>query len=282
MRVTLFIPCFIDSLYPKVAMSIVQILERLGHEVDYPDGQTCCGQPPFNSGYWDDSGAAPVLYSVVADRAPRKLASIPMPKPISASFVRGRSQLVVMANEPSQDQVISLWDLTDPAHPRHVASRRYAGFGDGSAATADGTAIAYWTTEGVRLWRPESGADTLLLPEASRHVLGGSAEIQGAAFSPDGSVLALSTAERVELWSAPSTGQAALLAVVRGHFDGTGIGRGRPILAAGDGAYVNLWDLDRTITTLRNPVREACHLVGGLTEAEWPRYIKDLTYTPAC
>ena len=55
MRVTLFIPCFIDSLYPKVAMSIVQILERLGHEVDYPDGQTCCGQPPFNSGYWDEA-----------------------------------------------------------------------------------------------------------------------------------------------------------------------------------------------------------------------------------
>ena len=55
MRVTLFIPCFIDSLYPKVAMSIVQILERLGHEVDYPEGQTCCGQPPFNSGYWDEA-----------------------------------------------------------------------------------------------------------------------------------------------------------------------------------------------------------------------------------
>jgi L-lactate dehydrogenase complex protein LldE len=42
MRVTLFIPCFIDSLYPKVAMSIVRILERLGHEVEYPEGQTCC------------------------------------------------------------------------------------------------------------------------------------------------------------------------------------------------------------------------------------------------
>ena len=55
MRVTLFIPCFIDSLYPRVAMSIVQILERLGHEVDYPEGQTCCGQPPFNSGYWDEA-----------------------------------------------------------------------------------------------------------------------------------------------------------------------------------------------------------------------------------
>src|SRR5260221_13263254 len=55
MRVTVFIPCFIDSLDPKVAMSIVQILERLGHEIDYPEGQTCCGQPPFNSGYWDEA-----------------------------------------------------------------------------------------------------------------------------------------------------------------------------------------------------------------------------------
>jgi L-lactate dehydrogenase complex protein LldE len=55
MRVTLFIPCFIDSLYPQVGMAIVKILERLGHEVDYPEAQICCGQPPFNSGYWDEA-----------------------------------------------------------------------------------------------------------------------------------------------------------------------------------------------------------------------------------
>ena len=60
MRVTLFIPCFIDSLYPHVAVAIVKILERLGHEVDYPEGQTCCGQPPFNSGYWDEARAVAV------------------------------------------------------------------------------------------------------------------------------------------------------------------------------------------------------------------------------
>ena len=36
-------------------MAIVKILERLGHEVDYPEAQTCCGQPPFNSGYWDEA-----------------------------------------------------------------------------------------------------------------------------------------------------------------------------------------------------------------------------------
>ncbi len=57
MRVTLFIPCFIDSLYPQVGVAMVKILERLGHEVDYPEAQTCCGQPPFNSGYWDEARA---------------------------------------------------------------------------------------------------------------------------------------------------------------------------------------------------------------------------------
>ncbi len=55
MRVTIFIPCFIDSLYPHVGVAIVKVLERLGHEVLYPEGQTCCGQPPFNSGYWDEA-----------------------------------------------------------------------------------------------------------------------------------------------------------------------------------------------------------------------------------
>ncbi|MEK0445479.1 MAG: hypothetical protein RLZZ399_800 [Verrucomicrobiota bacterium] len=57
MRISLFIPCFIDSLYPNVGMSMVRILERLGHTVEVPEGQTCCGQPPFNSGYWDEARA---------------------------------------------------------------------------------------------------------------------------------------------------------------------------------------------------------------------------------
>ncbi len=55
MRVSLFIPCFVGQLYPAAAVAMVRVLERLGHEVDYPDGQTCCGQPAFNSGYWDEA-----------------------------------------------------------------------------------------------------------------------------------------------------------------------------------------------------------------------------------
>jgi L-lactate dehydrogenase complex protein LldE len=40
---------------PRVGISIVQILERLGHTVDYPEELTCCGQPAFNSGYWNET-----------------------------------------------------------------------------------------------------------------------------------------------------------------------------------------------------------------------------------
>jgi len=56
-KITLFIPCFVDQFYPQVGMSIVQVLERLGHTVDYPEAQTCCGQPAFNAGYWDEARA---------------------------------------------------------------------------------------------------------------------------------------------------------------------------------------------------------------------------------
>jgi L-lactate dehydrogenase complex protein LldE len=56
-KVSLFIPCFIDQFYPQVGVSMAKVLERLGCEVDYPPGQTCCGQPPFNSGYWDEARA---------------------------------------------------------------------------------------------------------------------------------------------------------------------------------------------------------------------------------
>jgi L-lactate dehydrogenase complex protein LldE len=55
MTITLFIPCFVDLMYPKVGISMVQILERLGHKINYPEELVCCGQPAFNSGYWDES-----------------------------------------------------------------------------------------------------------------------------------------------------------------------------------------------------------------------------------
>jgi len=55
MRVSLFVPCFVDAIYPNAAMAAARIIERLGHEVDYPEKQTCCGQPPFNTGMWEEA-----------------------------------------------------------------------------------------------------------------------------------------------------------------------------------------------------------------------------------
>lgn len=55
MKIDLFIPCFIDQLYPKTAWNVVKILESLNLTVSYNPEQTCCGQPSFNSGYWKDA-----------------------------------------------------------------------------------------------------------------------------------------------------------------------------------------------------------------------------------
>ncbi|GAC1374875.1 MAG: (Fe-S)-binding protein [Hymenobacter sp.] len=49
--VDIFIPCFVDQLYPATAMHMVKVLERVGLRVNYNPGQTCCGQPAYNAGY---------------------------------------------------------------------------------------------------------------------------------------------------------------------------------------------------------------------------------------
>jgi L-lactate dehydrogenase complex protein LldE len=55
LKITLFIPCFVDLMFPQVGKSMVNILERLGHTVECPESISCCGQPAFNSGYWPEA-----------------------------------------------------------------------------------------------------------------------------------------------------------------------------------------------------------------------------------
>jgi L-lactate dehydrogenase complex protein LldE len=54
-RVALFVTCVNDLLYPDTGKAVVAILERLGHQVDFPQAQTCCGQMHANSGYRDEA-----------------------------------------------------------------------------------------------------------------------------------------------------------------------------------------------------------------------------------
>jgi L-lactate dehydrogenase complex protein LldE len=62
MVVDLFIPCYIDQFYPSTAFSVVKILRQVGAEVRYNPEQTCCGQPLFNSGHYDDAGKLAVKF----------------------------------------------------------------------------------------------------------------------------------------------------------------------------------------------------------------------------
>jgi L-lactate dehydrogenase complex protein LldE len=55
MNVQLFIPCFVDQLYPDTAFNMIKVLEKAGCTVSYNTSQTCCGQPAFNAGFWDES-----------------------------------------------------------------------------------------------------------------------------------------------------------------------------------------------------------------------------------
>jgi len=54
-RVSLFVTCIVDQLFPRVGMAVVDVLEHLGFTVDFPERQTCCGQPSFNSGYREEA-----------------------------------------------------------------------------------------------------------------------------------------------------------------------------------------------------------------------------------
>lgn len=55
MKVQLFIPCFVDQLYPQTAFNMIKVLQKAGCEVAYNTNQTCCGQPAFNAGFWDEA-----------------------------------------------------------------------------------------------------------------------------------------------------------------------------------------------------------------------------------
>jgi L-lactate dehydrogenase complex protein LldE len=58
MKVSLFVTCLVDMFHPSVGKATVELLERLGCEVEFPESQICCGQPAYNSGYVKDAKEA--------------------------------------------------------------------------------------------------------------------------------------------------------------------------------------------------------------------------------
>jgi len=75
LRVALFITCYNDTLFPETGKAVVKVLERLGHTVEFPAGQTCCGQMHYNTGY--QAEAFPMLERFVAQFAHAQAVVVP-------------------------------------------------------------------------------------------------------------------------------------------------------------------------------------------------------------
>ncbi|MBV8215853.1 MAG: (Fe-S)-binding protein [Verrucomicrobia bacterium] len=75
MKISLFIPCYIDLFYPQVGLSVVRVFEHLGHEVDFEASVVCCGQPAFNAGYWPE--AKEVASKVVERLSDKEVVVVP-------------------------------------------------------------------------------------------------------------------------------------------------------------------------------------------------------------
>ncbi|HEX8659176.1 MAG TPA: (Fe-S)-binding protein [Hymenobacter sp.] len=85
----IFIPCFVDQLYPATALSMVKVLERVGVKVQYNPAQTCCGQPAYNAGYQPQSRtvAAKFLQDFAPPQASEPSLAVPYIVSPSASCV---------------------------------------------------------------------------------------------------------------------------------------------------------------------------------------------------
>ena len=93
LRVSLFITCYNDTLFPETGRAVVRVLERLGHSVDFPAGQTCCGQMHANTGYREE--ALPLLVRFARQFRDAEVVVVPS----SSCVTTMREQYPAMASE---------------------------------------------------------------------------------------------------------------------------------------------------------------------------------------
>lgn len=106
MTIDLFIPCFIDQFYPQTAFNVIKLLETAGVYVRYNPEQTCCGQPAFNSGYWDE--ARKLAFKFFNDFADAKV--VVSPSASCVSYIRNYYYRLFVGNE----QMIARLDILKP------------------------------------------------------------------------------------------------------------------------------------------------------------------------
>ena len=101
LRISLFITCYNDTLFPQTGRAVVAVLERLGHTVEFRAAQTCCGQMHYNSGYQTD--AFPLMEKFLDDFHDADVVCIPS----SSCVAMIREHYPVMAAKNGNDQIIN-------------------------------------------------------------------------------------------------------------------------------------------------------------------------------
>ncbi|MCO5190872.1 MAG: (Fe-S)-binding protein [Anaerolineae bacterium] len=112
-KVSLFVTCIIDMVYPNTGMSTVTVLEHLGCQVDFPMAQTCCGQPAFNSGYRDAAREVAIQFlKAFADAE-----VIVTPSGSCAAMVRHEYPVLFAEDEQwrtaAEEAASKTWELTE-------------------------------------------------------------------------------------------------------------------------------------------------------------------------
>jgi L-lactate dehydrogenase complex protein LldE len=141
MNVQLFIPCFVDQLYPTTAFNMIKVLEKAGCTVTYNPNQTCCGQPAFNAGFQDV--AREVCSKFLKDFDPEK--TIVAPSASCVGFVKNYySKLFNNSSLHHEVQAISknIFELSDFL----VNQLHFTDFG----ATLEGRATYHDSCAGLR------------------------------------------------------------------------------------------------------------------------------------
>jgi L-lactate dehydrogenase complex protein LldE len=108
LRVALFIACYNDTLFPETGKAVVRVLERLGHTVEFPMEQTCCGQMHYNTGYQEE--AMPLLERFVAQFKNFEVVVVPS----SSCVAMMRDHYPKMALETGKKQLIADVDALLP------------------------------------------------------------------------------------------------------------------------------------------------------------------------
>jgi L-lactate dehydrogenase complex protein LldE len=98
MRVGLFVTCLVDLVSPEVGVATARVLQRAGHEVVFPEGQTCCGQPAFNAGYKDE--AAQVLRTTLRALAAADVDAYVAPAGSCTTLIRTFAAQLVGEDDP--------------------------------------------------------------------------------------------------------------------------------------------------------------------------------------